>query len=79
MNITLSAGKKIIENCRRYAKEHGTSLNSLVRDYLEKISGESDRKANAQEFAQLAEAKAGRSEPGFKFNRDAIHDRDHTT
>lgn len=79
MNITLSADEKTINNSRKYAKEQGTSLNSLIRDYLKKISGESDRKANAQEFSQLAESKAGCSEPGFKFNRDAVHDRGHTT
>jgi len=78
MNITLSADKKTISNSRRYAKEHGTSLNSLIRDYLKKISGESDHKTNAQEFSQLAKSMAGRSEPGFRFNRDAMHNRDST-
>lgn len=77
MNITLSADQETIRRSRQYAKEHGTSLNSIIRDYLKKISGESDRKANAQEFAQLAKTMAGCSEPGYKFDRNEIHDRGH--
>jgi hypothetical protein len=76
MNITLSADQKTILNSRKYAQEHGTSLNNLIREYLKKISGEDDRKENAREFAQLAESKAGCSKPGFRFDRDAVHDRD---
>ncbi len=77
MNITLSADKETINKSRQYAKKHNTSLNSLIRNYLKKISGESDRKANAQEFAQLAETHAGCSSPGFKFNRNETHNRGH--
>ena len=75
MNITLSADKKIIDKSRQYAKERGTSLNSIIRNYLKKISGENDREANADEFARLAATKAGCSGPGFKFDRSSIHDR----
>ena len=77
MNITLSADKETINKSRQYAKEHSTSLNSIIRNYLKKISGESDRKANAEEFAQLAETKAGCSKPDFKFDRNEIHARGH--
>ncbi len=77
MNITLSADQDTIAKSRQYAKKHGTSLNSIIRNYLKKISGESDRKENAQEFAQLAETMAGCSEPGFTFDRNEIHDRGH--
>ena len=75
MNITLSADQETIAKSRQYAKKHGASLNSLIRDYLKKISGEGDRKENSQEFARLAETMAGCSEPGFKFDRNEIHDR----
>lgn len=77
MNITLSADKETINKSRQYAKEHSTSLNSIIRNYLKKISGESDRKANAEEFGQLAETKAGCSKPDFKFDRNEIHARGH--
>ena len=75
MNITLSADQELIRKSREYAKEQGTSLNNIIRDFLKNISGENDRKASSQEFSQLAETGAGCSEPGYKFDRDEIHDR----
>ncbi|MCW5207889.1 hypothetical protein VU11_04345, partial [Desulfobulbus sp. US2] len=59
MNITLSADQELIRKSRQYAKKQGTSLNSIIRDFLRNISVESDRKASSQEFAQLAETGAG--------------------
>jgi len=75
MNITLSAEKETIENCRRYAKRHGTSLNNIIREHLKKISGVDDAATNAREFSRLAENMAGCSDPGFHFNRDEAHER----
>ncbi len=77
MNITLSADQELIRKSRQYAKKQGTSLNSIIRDFLKDISGENDRRENALEFSRLAEAKAGCSEPGYKFDRSEIHDRSH--
>ena len=77
MNITLSADQNLIKKSRQYAKKQGLSLNSMIRDFLKNISGENDRSASAQEFAQLAESGAGCSEPGYKFDRDEIHERGH--
>ena len=37
MNITLSARDELIERAREYAREHGTSLNQLIRDHLERL------------------------------------------
>ena len=75
MNITLSADKTLIEKCRRYAKEHQTSLNNLVRDYLKKISGEMNLSKSAREFADLANTKSGCSSESYVFDRDSIYDR----
>jgi hypothetical protein len=75
VNITLSADQELIKKSRQYAKKQGTSLNSIIRDFLKNISGENDRKASSQEFSQLAKTGAGCSELGYKFDRDEIHDR----
>lgn len=75
MNITLSADKKIVDKARKYAEKHRTSLNSLVRDYLENISGEKYNASNSKEFAGLAFKKAGRSPEGFHFDREEAHRR----
>lgn len=79
MNITLSADRELIKKSREYAKQQGTSLNNIIRDFLKNISGENDRRASAREFAQLARTGAGCSEPGYTFDRDEIHDRNHRT
>jgi len=75
MNITLSADAELIKKSREYAKAHNTSLNQLVRDYLSQLSGVNESGGAADEFVRLASSMPGRSEPGFKFVRDAIHDR----
>ena len=75
MNITLSADQEIINKSRQYAKKCGTSLNSIIRNYLKDLSGENDRRRNADEFSRLAEIEAGCSEPGYRFDRNETHDR----
>lgn len=75
MNLTLSADPELIAQAREYAKQRGTSLNQLIRDYLEQLVGGLDRAAAADEFLRLALEHPGRSEPGYKFNREEIHDR----
>ena len=75
MNITLSADKTIIEKARNYAKKHNTSLNSLIRDYLKKITNTSNVNAAADEFESIALSYAGNSDKGFKFNRNEIYSR----
>ena len=37
MNLTLSVSDEIIERAREVARQQGTSLNALVREYLERI------------------------------------------
>jgi len=75
MNITLSADAELIKKSREYAKAHETSLNQLVRDYLAMLSGGCKAEEAANEFVRLANTMAGRSERGFTFDRDAVHDR----
>jgi hypothetical protein len=33
-NVTLAIDEKLVEESRRYAREHHTSLNTLIRDLL---------------------------------------------
>jgi hypothetical protein len=74
MNITLSVDDEVIRRARQKAEVLGTSVNQLVRDYLEQLTGTSDRVANAAEFARLSRLSHGDSR-GWKFNREEIHER----
>ncbi len=75
MNITLSADQKLIEQARLFAKQQNTSLNNLIRMYLQSLGSEKKKASRAEEFAGLARQFSGRSPKGFKFTRDAIYDR----
>jgi hypothetical protein len=74
VNITLSIDQEVIEKARRQAEVLGTSVNQLVRDYLEQLAGMSDPVSDAEEFARLSRLANGNSK-GWKFNREEIHER----
>jgi lysophospholipase L1-like esterase len=56
-NITLSIDDDLLEAGRKYAKDHNTSLNALVRDLLSKT---------------VTRSSGGRLEEGFKL-ADKFH------
>jgi hypothetical protein len=63
-----------MQEARSRAEALGTSVNQLVRDYLEQFAGKSDSTAVADEFERLSHASQGDSR-GWKFNRDELHQR----
>ena len=76
MNITLSVDDEVVRRARRHAEALGTSVNQLIRDHLERLSGLSDAqaKADADEWERLSRQARGNSR-GWKFNREEIHER----
>jgi hypothetical protein len=74
-NITLSADETALAIARNYAKKHNTTLNQLVRDYIQEIVTKSERESFIDEFLQFTKEPAGCSEPGWKFDREEIHRR----
>lgn len=73
MNITLSADEKLIEKARSYAAAHGTSLNQLIRDYLDRLVGEVNADQAADEFASVAHDRPGDSGGNFTLRREDIY------
>lgn len=76
MNLTLSADEELIAKARAYAQAHNTTLNQMLRDYMRRVTGQLDRPQVAAEFAQNARLRPGRSEEGFRFDRESIHKRE---
>lgn len=74
MNVTLSIDDDVIREARRRAEAMGTSVNQLVREYLEQLVGKTDPNADAAEFERLSYLAQGDSH-GWKFNRDELHER----
>ena len=75
MNITRSADAQVVEKSRRLARQKDTSLNPLIRDYLEQLVGSKQTDSTATEFRQLALERWGRSSPGFCFDREQANAR----
>lgn len=74
MNLTLSVDDEVLRRARERAEALGTSVNQLVRDYLDQLAGKTDPAADAAEFARLSRLSHGNSR-GWKFNREEIHER----
>lgn len=74
MNITLSVDEEVLQVARRRAEAMGTSVNQLVRDYLEQLSGKPDAESAAAEFERLSRLTGGDSH-GWKFNREELYER----
>lgn len=74
MNVTLSIDEEVIQRARRKAEAMGTSVNQLIRDYLEQLAGKTDPAEDAREFERLSHLAQGDSQ-GWKFNREELHER----
>lgn len=73
MNITLSAKESLIKMARRYAQEHGTSLNQLIRDYLASLGSEDADTEAGDYFLQISDRFAGDSK-GWQWKREELYD-----
>lgn len=74
-NITLSVDDKILTAARRYAAEHDSSLNALVRDFLTAIANREERAARARRrikaLSRQSKARLGTE----RKSRDELHER----
>lgn len=71
MNITLSVPEDLVGRAREFARNQGTSLNALIRGYLESLAGgESDNLA--AQFDALWQERSGHSH-GWSFDRDELY------
>ena len=74
VNLTLSVDGELLRQARARAEVLGTSINQLVREYLEELAGRGSAPADAAEFRRLSQLPQGHSD-GWKFDRDELHER----
>lgn len=74
MNLTLSIDDRLLKEAREVARSMGKSVNQLVREYLEQLTAKDDPERDIEELRRLSEQSEGRSR-GWKFDREAIHER----
>ena len=73
--ITLSVDDDVLAAVRRYAAEHNSTVNSLVREYLTSLAGYQDRAKRARErLRQLSRRSQGRLGKRT-WTREDLHDR----
>jgi uncharacterized protein (UPF0147 family) len=73
-NITLAVSEEVLRAARRYAAEHDTTVNALVREYLTSLVNVEKRAAEArQRLAKMSEESEARM-GSWKWNRDEIYE-----
>ena len=77
MSITLSAPPSVIQDVRAYATRNGTSLNALIRAYLEQIAEQEQkaRKAESEKVLQFFMGQNDWFDGSVKFDRDEANRR----
>jgi hypothetical protein len=68
-NITLAVDEKTVERARQVARQQGTSLNALIREYIERLAGQRSGLEIYQQLERLWAKGSGRS-GGYKFRRE---------
>lgn len=74
MNVTLSVPDEVMQEARSRAEALGTSVNQLVREYLEQFAGKGDLAHISSEFERLSYGSDGDSR-SWKFNREDLYSR----
>jgi hypothetical protein len=72
MNLTLSVDDRLVERAREVARQQGTSLNALIRDYIEGLAGHAAGDEILSEFEAMW-AEPG-SSGGKPFKREELYD-----
>lgn len=69
--LTLKLKKKVIDQAKRYAAEHETSLSKIIENYLAAITSESEEK---DEISPLVKSLSGVIQLPQDFNsKDQLH------
>ncbi|HEX9753034.1 MAG TPA: DUF6364 family protein, partial [Methyloceanibacter sp.] len=63
-NITLAIDEEVLRAARRYAANHDTTVNALVREFLGDLAAQEDRAAEARRrLVKMSEESEGRLGP----------------
>ena len=66
MNVTLSVDDRVVAEARRLAAVRGTSLNQLVRDFLEELTRVDDGESVVAQLDALWAEESYRSQSSWK-------------
>lgn len=72
MTLHLTIDDRLVQEAQKVAESLGTSVDQLVRDYLQKLTSEQNVDEEMEELRRLS--GQGDSQ-GWKFNRDELYER----
>ncbi len=74
-NLTITVDEALLKRARIRALEQGTSVNAVLRDYLESYAGlAAEREAATKAILELSEVAQSRHE-GPRWTREELHQR----
>ena len=73
-NVTLAIDEKLLDQSREYARKHHTTLNGMIRKYLERTVLRPAGHDWLKGLFRLADEAHGNSR-GWKWNREELYDR----
>ncbi|CAN5764828.1 hypothetical protein BH20GEM1_BH20GEM1_09160 [soil metagenome] len=76
-NLTITTDEEVLRRARIRALEQGTSVNAVVREFLESYAGvRAEQRKAIEEFLAIArESGAGSGGEGRTWTRDELYDR----
>ena len=75
-NLTIAINDDLLQKARLRAMEQGTSVNALLRDYLEHYAGGAEAYQRATDTILTIAQEAGRGSEGRRWTREELHNRD---
>lgn len=73
MNVTLSFDDEVVARAREFATRRGTSVNQMIRDYLEALASQMSAEEILGELEHLWRTSAGDS-AGRGWTRKDLHE-----
>jgi hypothetical protein len=77
MNLTLAVDERMVERAREIARQQGTSLNALIREYIELLANQVTGDELLTEFQQMwaeIDRSPGGGNRGYKFDREQLYE-----
>lgn len=74
-NLTITVDEEVLKRARVRALEQGTSVNALLRVYLETFAGASSERRQATRDLLERSERAQSARGGRRWTREELHDR----
>lgn len=75
MNLTITVEDEVLKQARIRALEENTSVNAVLREYLETYAGGAGRRHDALEHLILLSRTTKTGRGTARWTRDELHDR----